>query len=169
MGALHKPWKPADGLLIDEIGSTALAEYFLSARAWSPSLLQQYARCPYRFALRGIHGLHPAEQPAGIQRLDAETRGRIYHEVQFELLRDLAAAQLLPVAPATLEASLERLEAVLRRVTDRAEAELAPCHSADLAVGRAIDPRRPARMAATARSFRCGLDSGILRAQFRLA
>ena len=64
----------------------------LPQRAWSPSALQQYARCPYRFALRGIFGLRPAERPGGIQRMDPATRGRFYHEVQFELLRDLAAA-----------------------------------------------------------------------------
>ena len=53
-----------------------------------PRVLQQYARCPYRFALRGIHGLRPAGQPAGIQRMDPATRGEIYHAVQFELLRE---------------------------------------------------------------------------------
>jgi hypothetical protein len=43
----HKPWKAADGLIIEEIGSDALKPYGLTARAWSPSALQQYARCPY--------------------------------------------------------------------------------------------------------------------------
>jgi len=85
----HKPWKPADGLFIEEIGSDALTPYRLTARPWSPTLLQQYARCPYRFALRGIFGLRPAERPAGIQRMNPADRGNLYHAVQFELLRDL--------------------------------------------------------------------------------
>ena len=109
----HKPWKAADGLLVEEIGSDALAPYLLSKRAWSPSVLQQYARCPYRFALRGIHGLRPAAQPAGIQRMDPAIRGEIYHAVQFELLSggDLAA---------------DRLDEAMERVTRRFEADLAP-------------------------------------------
>ena len=89
----------------------------LTARAWSPSALQQYARCPYRFALRGIFGLRPAERPVGIQRMDPATRGQIYHEVQFELLRDLAARELLPVRPENLVDALERLDDALRTVT----------------------------------------------------
>jgi ATP-dependent helicase/nuclease subunit B len=122
----HKPWKAADGLVIEEIGSKVLDAYSLSERPWSPSLLQQYARCPYRFALRGIHGLRPAELPSGVQRIDAATRGRIYHEAQFEILRELSVGGLLPTTPANLEASLDLLDAVLQWVTGRAEAELAP-------------------------------------------
>ena len=108
----HKPWKAADGLIVEEIGSDALKAYSLKARAWSPSVLQQYARCPYRFALRGIHGLKPAERPAGIQRMDPAIRGEIYHAVQFELMRG--------------EPTLERLDAVLEEVARRFEEELAP-------------------------------------------
>jgi len=122
----HKPWKAADGLFIEEIGSQALAPYLLSARAWSPSVLQQYARCPYRFALRGIHGLRPVDRPAAIQRLDPATRGAIYHAVQFQLFRDLAAANSLPVTPQNLPAALERLDAALHEVAGQAESDLAP-------------------------------------------
>ncbi|PYT22412.1 MAG: hypothetical protein DMG57_35530 [Acidobacteria bacterium] len=122
----HKPWKAADGLLIEEIGSDALKPYSLSQRAWSPSVLQQYARCPYRFALRGIHGLRPAEKPAGIQRMDPATRGEIHHAVQFELLRDLEQNQSLPIKADTLAQALDRLDAVLQQVAQRFEADLAP-------------------------------------------
>jgi CRISPR/Cas system-associated exonuclease Cas4 (RecB family) len=126
----HKPWKAADGLVIEEIGSQALAPYLLSARAWSPSVLQQYARCPYRFALRGIYGLRPAAQPVGIQRMDPSTRGEIYHAVQFELLRDLAQSESTPESPPVnadnLARALDRLDAVVERVAERFEATLAP-------------------------------------------
>jgi ATP-dependent helicase/nuclease subunit B len=122
----HKPWKPADGLFIEEIGSDALKPYRLTERPWSPSLLQQYARCPYRFALRGIFGLRPAERPAGIQRMDPADRGNLYHAVQFELLRDLAAAALVPVNSETLAVALERLDDILEVEAAHAEADLAP-------------------------------------------
>ena len=122
----HKPWRAADGLLLEEIGSNALKAYRLTERAWPPSLLEQYARCPYRFALRGILGLRPAERPAGIQRMDPAQRGNLYHAVQFELLRDLAGAGLLPVGAANLAAVLERLDVVLQAEAARAESDLAP-------------------------------------------
>jgi RecB family exonuclease len=108
----HKAWKPVDGLVVPEIGSDVLARYLLTARAWSPSVLQQYARCPYRFALRGIFGLRPAERPSGIQRMDPAMRGELYHAVQFELLRALDP--------------LDRLDDVLGQVAGRFEADLAP-------------------------------------------
>jgi RecB family exonuclease len=122
----HKPWKAADGLFIEEIGSDALKPYLLSTRPWSPTVLQQYARCPYRFALRGIHGLRPAEQPGGIQRMDPATRGQIFHAVQFQLWRDLADQGSLPVTPENLEVALDRLDRVIEQVAARAEADLAP-------------------------------------------
>jgi CRISPR/Cas system-associated exonuclease Cas4 (RecB family) len=87
--------------------------YGPAARAWSPSALQQYARCPYRFALYGIFGLRPIERPEGIQRMDPATRGAIYHEVQYELLR-------------SGEPTLERLAEILECVAAKWEADLAP-------------------------------------------
>jgi CRISPR/Cas system-associated exonuclease Cas4 (RecB family) len=117
----HKPWKAADGLVIEEIGSDALKPYGLKARPWSPSKLQQFARCPYRFALQGIFELRPVERPGAIQRLDPATRGEIYHEAQFQLLREGGQ-----IRPETLAAALERLDAVLCDVTRRWQAELAP-------------------------------------------
>jgi ATP-dependent helicase/nuclease subunit B len=122
----HKPWKAADGLFVEEIGSEALKPFRLTARPWSPSALQQYARCPYRFALRGIFGLRPAERPIGIQRMDPADRGSLYHSAQFALLRDLAASGLVPVTQANLAGVLERLDAILQVEAERAEAELAP-------------------------------------------
>ncbi len=108
----HKAWKPADGLIVEQIGSDTLAPYFLAARPWSPSALQQYPRCPYRFALRGIFGLRTADRPTGVQRMDPITRGLLYHEVQYKLL--------------TAPDPLGRLDAVLDQVAARFEADLAP-------------------------------------------
>jgi RecB family exonuclease len=122
----HKAWKAADGLFVEEVGSDALAPYRLARRAWSPSALQQYARCPYRFALHGIHGLRPAARPVGIQRMDPAARGQIYHAVQFELLGDLKESGLLPVTGDNLAAALDRLDSILQQVARRFEADLAP-------------------------------------------
>jgi RecB family exonuclease len=116
----HKTWKAADGLFVETIGDEALTPYLLGAKAWSPSTLQQYARCPYRFALRGVFGLRPAERPAGIQRMDPATRGELFHRVQFELLREVSGREL------TLDETLAILDAAIERVAAEGEAELAP-------------------------------------------
>jgi RecB family exonuclease len=105
----HKPWKAADGLFVEEIGSDALKAYLLTAKSWSASGLQQYAKCPYRFALAGIFGLRPEERPSAIQRMDPAIRGEIFHEVQCRVLRGDG-----------------ELEAVLREVTERWREDLAP-------------------------------------------
>jgi RecB family exonuclease len=117
----HKPWKAADGLIVEEIGGDALKPYFLKERPWSPSALQQYARCPYRFALHGIFGLRPQERPSAVQRLDRATRGRLYHETLFEILSERS-----PITRENVGAVLERIDAALAMVAARAEAELAP-------------------------------------------
>jgi CRISPR/Cas system-associated exonuclease Cas4 (RecB family) len=108
----HKPWKGADGLMVDEIGSDLMKPFGLRARSWATSILEQYARCPYRFALRGIHGLREAERPSAIQRMDPATRGLIYHEVQAELLQG--------------GDWLERLDPVLEAVASKYEERMAP-------------------------------------------
>ena len=108
----RKRWRPADGLVVDEIGSDLMKPYGLKVRAWSPSVLEQYARCPYRFALRAIHGLSEAERPGALERMDPATRGLIYHEVQAELLEGAKW--------------LERLDAVVDAVAARYAEKLAP-------------------------------------------
>jgi len=121
----HKSWKSADGLYVEEVGNDALTPYRLSSRAWSPSALQQYARCPYRFALHGIYGLRPAERPSGIERMDPATRGEIFHAVQFEILSEMGRRSAA-VNPENLAATLARLDVVLAEVAERFEADLAP-------------------------------------------
>jgi len=117
----HKPWKPADGLIVEEIGSDALKPYFLTEQSWSPSVLQEYARCPYRFALRGIFKLRPSETPAALQKMDPATRGRLFHEVLYEILRQSAE-----ITPETAEHWLAQVDTALATVAANAEAELAP-------------------------------------------
>ena len=163
----HKPWKPADGLFVEEIGSDALQPFRLTARPWSPSVLQQYARCPYRFALRGIFGLRPADRPMGIQRMDPANRGNLYHAVQFALLRDLTAAGLVPVTERNLPAALEKLDVILLGEAAARGGRIGARHSTDLARRDSIDSRRPAGVAATESAAGRGLDARIQRAQLR--
>jgi CRISPR/Cas system-associated exonuclease Cas4 (RecB family) len=120
-------WSEADGLITQNPDTlAALATHRLSERAWSPSSLQQFAACPYRFALHGIYGLRPREDAAPIERLDPLTRGGLFHAVQFALLNELKNRGLLPVKPETLAEALLLADAALDRTAAEYQEELAP-------------------------------------------
>src|SRR6185436_11577232 len=107
-----KAWTRADGLVDpDPLAKPALAMHQLGARSFSPTALQHYAACPYKFVLNAIHKLSPREDPDMLEELDPLQRGSLIHEVQFELLGKLRVAGLVPV-------TAERLESA-RAVLDR--------------------------------------------------
>src|SRR2546426_9833079 len=94
------------------------------ARSYSPTALQNYAACPYKFVLQAIHRLAPREVPEGIDEIDPLSRGSLIHEAQYELLRELSEAGEVPIRD--LPAAQLRLEAVGDRVARRWEDDLAP-------------------------------------------
>ena len=67
-------------------------KHALGMRSYSPTALQNYAACPYRFFLQAIHRLAPREVPEAIDELDPLQRGSLIHEIQFELFERLRAA-----------------------------------------------------------------------------
>jgi hypothetical protein len=122
-----KRWTLSDGLVEpDELAREALAAHQMSARSFSPTALQNYAGCPYRFFLQAVHKLQPREEPAAIEVIDPLTRGSLFHKVQYEVLTMLRAAELLPVTPATCDKAIELVDDVLDRVASKYEDDLAP-------------------------------------------
>jgi len=120
-------WTEADGLITsDPAALAALSEHRLSARAWSPSSLQQFAICPYKFALHGIHGLRPREEPMPIEQMDPLTRGGLFHAVQFALLGELRKQALLPVNADRLPEVLRFADHALDRIAAQYEEDLVP-------------------------------------------
>ncbi len=104
-------WTPNDGLVDpDSDERAALARHQLTARSYSPTALQNFAACPYRFFLQAIHRLAPREEIDGIEVIDPLTRGALFHEVQFEILTTLRNSGRLPVTPTTLEAAHATLD-----------------------------------------------------------
>jgi len=120
-------WTSADGLAkpVPE-AQKVLASHLFSARSYSPTALQAFAACPYKFFLHAIHRLAPQRRPDAIEEMDALQRGSLVHEAQFEVLADLRDAGLLPVTKDNLEMARERLDGILSRVADRYYDELAP-------------------------------------------
>jgi RecB family exonuclease len=121
----RKAWMNADGLVLPvPLGSLALARHQLDARSYSPTALQSFAACPYKFVLYALHRLAPREEPAPLEELDPLQKGSLVHDMLFTLhvrLRDLG---LLPVRAE----NLGRARAVLDEVVD----EVAALHHEEL-------------------------------------
>ena len=79
----------------------------------SPTALQHFAACPYRFLLYTVHRLEPRDEPVQIELMDPLTRGSLVHDVQFDVLTKLRDEGLLPLAPAGLDRALAIMEQAL--------------------------------------------------------
>ena len=120
-------WTAADGVVDpDDATIRALASHRFSERSYSPSSLQQFAACPYRFLLHAIFQLRPREAPVPLEQMDPLTRGALFHEIQFELFRKLKDDDLLPITTGTIEETLDLADQVLDQVSARFEDDLAP-------------------------------------------
>ncbi len=120
-------WTAADGLVDpDALARAALARHQLDARAFSPTALQQFAACPYRFFLYTVHRLEPREEPVKIEMMDPLTRGDFVHNVQFQVLTRLRDEHLLPIGKDTLARAVEILEEALVTEERRQAEQLAP-------------------------------------------
>ncbi|MDX1503147.1 MAG: PD-(D/E)XK nuclease family protein [Thermoanaerobaculia bacterium] len=118
---------PSDGLVEPQAeAARLLREEHPRRRAYSPTALQAYAACPYRFLLHGVHRLRPRETPSPLERLDPLTRGSLFHEAQFDLLSRLREDGLLPVTRDNRDEVLAAAAEVLDVAARRFEEELAP-------------------------------------------
>ncbi len=122
-----KAWSSADGIVGPDAATLeALHSHRLATHSYSPSSLQHFAACPYRFVLQAVFQFRPREEPARLEQMDPLTRGALFHSAQFELFRALASASLLPLTPDRLRATLDLADQVLDRVATQYEDDLAP-------------------------------------------
>jgi RecB family exonuclease len=120
-------WTAFDGLVDpDQAASAALLSHRLGTRSFSPTALQNYAACPYRFFLQAVHRLQPRNEPAALEVIDPLTRGSLFHKVQYEVLTLLRAAEMLPITPQNVDRAISEVDDVLDRVAARYEDELWP-------------------------------------------
>ncbi len=126
-GRWRRGWFPSDGLV--EPGAAAavvLAGHRLSERSVSPTALQHFAACPYRFFLQAIQRLRPRDEIETLEAVDPLTRGSLFHDVQFKLFRELEASELLPVRTDNLDEVMARVDAVLDETAAEYEETLHP-------------------------------------------
>ncbi len=117
----------ADGFIEgSEAARAVLAQHRLEARAYSVTALEKYAACPYRFYLNAILRIRPRETVEAVTHIDPLTKGSILHAAQFEILKRLGDAGLLPARPDNIDEVLQLFEVVFDEVQDRFEEDLAP-------------------------------------------
>lgn len=122
-----KRWTPADGLVDPDPDTlAALARHQMGARSFSPTALENFSSCPYRFLLQAVHRLRPREEAIALETIDPLTRGSLFHEVQFEVLTELRNQGQLPLDPRNLDAAGELVDQVAQRVAAEYEQRLAP-------------------------------------------
>jgi ATP-dependent helicase/nuclease subunit B len=123
----HAKWRASDGLVVSDAATMELlAAEKLTARSWSPSSLENFAVCPYKFALHGIFKLRVREEAVPLEQLDPMTRGSVFHEVQSRLYTELREAGALPVTMANLAEAMARLETVIAEVASEFAEKLVP-------------------------------------------
>jgi CRISPR/Cas system-associated exonuclease Cas4 (RecB family) len=115
-----------DGLVRPSaLARAALEAHHPTKRPFSPTALEQYAACPYRFFLSAILRLEPYEVPEELEELGPLEKGSMAHEVQFRLLSALAR-EGVQVTPATLDDVLKRLRVVIDEVASSVYDEFKP-------------------------------------------
>ena len=115
-----------DGLVAPSgAARTALEAHQLGARPFSPTALEHYAACPYRFFLSAIQRLSPLEIPGEVEELGPLEKGSMTHEVMYELMSELRD-EGVKVSQATLPEVFARLEAVIKHVTQKFADDFVP-------------------------------------------
>lgn len=125
-------WTEADGLTPPVQGEVAagaqkaMKSQRLAQRSYSPTALQNFSECPYRFYLQAVQRLAPREEPVAIDEIEPLQRGSLVHDVQFALFGRLQEAELLPVTEKGLGAAQAILDEVLDAVAEEHRDRLAP-------------------------------------------
>ncbi len=109
---------PYDGLLSgDPVIVSALGERFGEEAVFSPTALETYADCPFRFYLERVLGLAPL--PPADPDLTAQERGNLVHRVAYRFYSSWRRDGNGPVTETGLPDALERIQATGREEADR--------------------------------------------------
>jgi ATP-dependent helicase/nuclease subunit B len=119
-------WTPSDGLVRPSAAArAALAEHHVGRRPFSPTALELYAQCPYKFFLSTVLRLSPLEVPGELEELGPLEKGSMAHAVQYRLLSGLRDDGVT-LREATLPHVFERLDRVLAEVAHETYDEFVP-------------------------------------------
>ena len=119
-------WTQHDGLVKPGApGREALEEHQPSKRPFSPTSLEQYAACPYRFYLSALVRLQPLEIPGELEELGPLEKGTMAHTAHYELLSELRRDGI-EITPTTMPEVLRRLHERVMSVAKAVYDDLKP-------------------------------------------
>ncbi len=90
--SLRDSYGPYEGLLLSDKAQAALARRYDSKHLWSPSRLESYAACPFRYFSERLLGLEPLNELT--LRNDPRRRGSLLHQVLATLHEQLSGEAL---------------------------------------------------------------------------
>ncbi|MDE3095276.1 MAG: PD-(D/E)XK nuclease family protein [Chloroflexota bacterium] len=100
---------PYDGCM-SAAGAVAAARDlspFARNEAVSPSRLEMYATCPYRYFLRYVLRIEPLDEPEAIERIDNLERGTLIHAILERFMREVCPGD--PPRPGARDRHIPRL------------------------------------------------------------
>jgi ATP-dependent helicase/nuclease subunit B len=107
-----------DGNVERDLARSITGAAGLGNRAISPSRLETFATCPFRFFLKYVLRLEKVEEPEALERIDALNRGSLIHEILELFLQDLREKGQRP-DPAYRDAHLARLREIANSACER--------------------------------------------------
>lgn len=119
-------WTTSDGLVKPKAAARdALAPHLVGKRPFSPTALELFAHCPYKFFLSTVLRLSPLEIPGELEELGPLEKGSMAHTVQYRVLSSLRD-EGVKLTEATLPTAFERLDAVLAEVAKETYDDFVP-------------------------------------------
>jgi len=109
---------PFDGILQSDRAKAVLAKRFDSSHLWSPSQLEGYATCPFRFFAEQLLSLEPPSELT--LRSDVRRRGSLLHQVLATLHQHLSSVKEVSEDQSQL---IERFHTVLNEAVASAPLE----------------------------------------------
>jgi ATP-dependent helicase/DNAse subunit B len=111
-------YNPYDGLLRHPMVVGELAQRFGPEKVFSPTALEQYIACPFRFFLGNVLGLEPLEEPT--ETIEVTRRGQAFHRALSRLHTGLKKAGVEGPTDAVDAAVLARLAEAVEEDAARA-------------------------------------------------
>lgn len=107
-----------DGIIGDDlIIRSALHSQFSPAYSWSASMLETYAKCPFRFYLERVLHIRPLPD-IGID-IPPETKGNLIHVIMSRFKRTMHENCLLPIKEAGFDTALSLIRDIAEEECDK--------------------------------------------------
>ncbi len=116
---LHeRDYNPYDGMLRHPAVVAALQELFHQNRVLSPTALEEYVACPFRFFFDHVLGLEPLEDPS--EEVESTDRGLVFHRALLRLHTDLHKRGINGPEEIVGKLVVEQLERAVSELAERA-------------------------------------------------